>query len=340
MRAENKFARFMRTSGPIRFLLPIALVLIVIGIVLFAFNNATKDYVETTGTVTAVNEVAGTDDATEYEIRFSYTVEGTAYNGEITLSQSYTVGESITVYYDPANPSEYSNSKDTALIAIIIIAIGVILLVASIVITVMKVKKNKELDNYVLDDALLEKYRNRALSNEEVEYYCSYDGKTFKPGYIVEDRNRRVVYEAINTKNVPALPREFEFVNHYTNTTATHKVTRPFDTSFNNEVFSTTSTIKFDGANIWEYLHKAGIRIDTDLTSVFPKIRYIISLAGEEIARVETSSQYVHEEDEEGKKIKMPIGRYYYRIWTKELDLELLFLTVFAISETNQTVVE
>jgi hypothetical protein len=34
------------------------------------------------------------------------------------------------------------------------------------------------------------------------------------------------------------------------------------------------------------------------------------------------------------------VGRYYYRIWTDTDDLETLFLTVFAISETEQAVVE
>lgn len=340
MGAENKIARVMRTTRALRFLLPLSVVIIALGIMLIFFNNSTKDYLETTGTVKAVNEVAGAEDVTEYEISFSYTVDGTEYNGEFTLSQSYAVNDSITVYYNPSDPSEYANSKGSALIAIIVIAVGAIILVASIIITVANVKKNKEMDNYVIDDALLEKYRNRALSEQEVEYYCMLDGHTFKPGYIVEDRNRRVLYEAKNTKNIPALPREFEFINHYTNTTTKHKVTRPVDTSLDNEVFSNSSYIKFDGVNIWEYLHKAGIRINTDLTSVFPKIRYEISLAGEPIARVETSSKYVHEEDEEDKKIVIPVGRYYYRIWTKELDLELLFLAIFAISETNQTVVE
>jgi hypothetical protein len=34
------------------------------------------------------------------------------------------------------------------------------------------------------------------------------------------------------------------------------------------------------------------------------------------------------------------VGRYYFRCWTEEDNIELLFLTVFAISETEQAVVD
>ncbi|MBP5592904.1 MAG: DUF3592 domain-containing protein [Clostridia bacterium] len=338
MGAENKIARFMQGSRALRFLLPLSLILIALGVILLFFNAATANYVETTATVTGVVEI-DTTDITEYETSFTFSVGGTNYTGSFSINERKNIGDTITVYYNPDNPSEVTNSKDNLLFAIISLVLGGGLLVLSIVITVRNFSKYKKLDNQVLDDAVLEEYRNRPLSEEEVEYYCSLSGPMLKPGYLVEDKNRRPVFEAINTKNVPVVPREFQFVNHYSGKTTTHKVTRPADVG-DNSVFSTTSTIKFDGVNIWDYLHKAGIRIKTDLTSILPRIRYTILLAGEQIARVETSSKYVHEEDEENKTIKIPVERYYYRIWTRELDLDLLFLAVFAISETNQTVVE
>ena len=49
---------------------------------------------------------------------------------------------------------------------------------------------------------------------------------------------------------------------------------------------------------------------------------------------------YVHEDEAEQHRVNVPIGRYYYRVWTNTEDLDSLFLTVFAISETEQTVVE
>ena len=97
---------------------------------------------------------------------------------------------------------------------------------------------------------------------------------------------------------------------------------------------------KFDGKNIWDILHDRGIRIDTDLHSIFPRVRYTLSLSGSFLATVETASKYVHEEDEAEHKVNIPVGRYFYRIWTDATDLDLILLTVFAISETEQAVVE
>ena len=97
---------------------------------------------------------------------------------------------------------------------------------------------------------------------------------------------------------------------------------------------------KRTGENIWDVLHDRGIRIETDLRSKFPKAVYTVSRNGRFFAIIETSSKYVHEEDEAEHKIKVPVGRYYFRCWTNEPDMALLFLTVFAISETDQAVVE
>lgn len=82
------------------------------------------------------------------------------------------------------------------------------------------------------------------------------------------------------------------------------------------------------------------MRVVTDLRSKFPKTVYTVSVNGRFLATVETSGRYVHEEDEAQHKVNIPVGRYYYRCWTDAEDLELLFLTVFAISETEQPVVE
>ena len=55
---------------------------------------------------------------------------------------------------------------------------------------------------------------------------------------------------------------------------------------------------------------------------------------------MERLSVYVHEDDEAQHKLKVPAGNMYYRFWTASDDLESLFLTIFAISECEQTVVE
>ena len=57
-------------------------------------------------------------------------------------------------------------------------------------------------------------------------------------------------------------------------------------------------------------------------------------------ARIETSGKYVHEDEAAQHKVNVPVGKFYYRVWTNSDDMETLFLTIFAISETEQTVVE
>ena len=67
---------------------------------------------------------------------------------------------------------------------------------------------------------------------------------------------------------------------------------------------------------------------------------YNVAKDGLPFARIESSSVYVHEEDDAEHKVKIPTGRMYYRIWTNSSDFDLLFLVAFAISETEQAVVE
>ena len=65
-----------------------------------------------------------------------------------------------------------------------------------------------------------------------------------------------------------------------------------------------------------------------------------MSRNGKPFAVVETSSKHVHEDEEAEHKLVIPAGKFFYRCWTDSEDLETVFLTVFAISETDQTVVE
>ena len=119
-----------------------------------------------------------------------------------------------------------------------------------------------------------------------------------------------------------------------------HEVGHVVSQTFNDEFFSASSRFRFDGKDIWDALHERGLRIQTDLHSILPRVRYILSLNGRFFAVAETSSKYVHEEEEAAHKLAIPVGRYYYRCWTNEQDLDLLFLAIFAISETDQAVVE
>jgi hypothetical protein len=340
MNAENKFARFMRNTGPARFLIPAGLILIIFGIILLGFK--TDNYVETQGTVTKVEQYldqTGEDTQTVYDVDFEYTVDGNQYTGSFNgIGKSYDVGDKIKVFYDPEDPNKTTNSK-TGIIPPIAIGLGALAIIGGVLSAVKAFKKSKALDEQI-------KAEGGSLSIDPLpkdmltEYYVSYDGQVLRPGYIVEDAARNIVYEGKMEKNALVGNRLFVFTDNRKGTTEEHEVGHTLTQSFNDELFSAKSSFKFDGEKIWDVLHDRGIRIQTNLISKFPNMVYTIGRNGKFMATVETCGKFVHEEDAAEHKLNIPIGKYYYRVWTNETDLSDLFLTVFAISETEQTVVE
>ena len=59
---------------------------------------------------------------------------------------------------------------------------------------------------------------------------------------------------------------------------------------------------------------------------------------GVEIARAESTSQYPHEEDAEQHKVAAKIpAQGFYRVWTREQNLDLLFVTLLAFARSGAT---
>ena len=342
MNPENKLFRFFRNTGPARFMLPLAIVLIIMGIMLTAF--APKDLVETTGTVTSFDILSSDESSDVYSISVAYTVEGKEYSAKFETSSSSAVGDSIKVYYNPSDPSDAYLSGDSSLFGIIMIVVGVVLIAASIYSIVRAFGKDKKLaeqqEAIRNDPVAMEKFAQRELRDDLTELYFRFDGNTFKPGYIIEDADRKMLYECKMLQNNLVEDRRYSFTDHVTMRTTEHKVSHTVTQSYNDEFFSKTSYFKIDGTIIWDLLHSRGIRITTDLTSKFPKSVYTVIQNGENIATIETSSKYVHEDDEAKHSVKIPVGRMYYRFWTRESDLENLFLVMFALSETEQAIAD
>lgn len=343
---ENKLARFFRATGLARFLLPLGLVLIVMGA--FLGFNAPKELTETVGSVTRSEAYQETDSdgmtRDYYEVFFRYTAEGKEYDGSFPgYDEPMQAGQELKVYFDSKDPKSYTNTKDGGLIGMVMMAAGVVILVLAVLSAVKAVKKQRALDQQIKDATGKDKVPTVTAppKQELTEYYVLYDGHTFKPGYIMEDKNRSPVYRAEMTKNAVVGGRSFTFTNHKTGRSADHNVGHTVTQSFDDEFFSRSSWFKFDGENIWDLLHKKGVRIATDLRSRFPMSVYTVSVNGSFFATVENSGIYVHEEDAAQHKLNPPAnGKYYYRCWTRETDMDLLFLVIFAISETEQPVVE
>lgn len=334
---ENKFARFMRNTGPARFFVPLGVILIAVGIFLLTLN--TDSYLETVGKVTEVYETRNAENSKVYDTSFTFTVDGKEYTGTFSeLSEEYKVGDEIKVFYNPEDPTQTTNSKLGGIVAPVMIGLGAAALVFGLLQTVKAFKKSKELDQ--TPKAAPVAFEGFKQTAGVTEYYCRYDGVMFKPGYILEDAARKVLFEGKMTKQALVGARSFEFSNHVSGGVTEHEVGHTVTQSYDDNGWTAKSWFKFDGRNVWDVLHDKGIRLQTNMRSKFPNFIYEVSKDGQAFAILETSGKYVHEDEAAEHSLNVPVGRYYYRVWTNTRDFETLFLTIFAISETEQAVVE
>lgn len=347
MNTENKLAKLMRNSGPARTFVPAGIIILIFGI--FMLGMKTDTFEETVGYVTSVEEHTNDEKQKEYDVTFTYTAGGQEREGVFAdMPEAYSVGQEIPVFYDPENPEKITNSKGGSLLGLILVILGAAAIAAGILRTVTAFKKSAELEKNVSGSASGASAKTAPAASFAgykeapgvAEIYCRHDGKALKPGYIIEDKDRKVLFEAKMLKNNPVGPLIYEFTDHTTGSSEEHEVGHVTTETFNNEFFSVSSWFKFEGRNIWDVLHDKGLRFTTDLRSKFPYVFYDVTRNGAPFARIESSSIYVHEEDEAQHKVVVPYGKYYYRIWTDTRDLETLFLAIFAVSETEQTFVE
>ena len=343
MNLESKFGRTLRNLGPARFFVPLGLILILAGVLMICFRSG--NYLETAGKVTAVSERIETDegsDKTVYDVRFTYEVDGKTYENEFTgLAKKYTAGDEIKVFYNPEDPGKTTNGKIPDFVGPVLLGAGALAAVFGIYKTVKAMKKSKELDEARPGEGVPSVDFSAYQSQEGVkEYYVSFDGHSLKPGYVMEDADRKLLFEGKMTKQNLVGPRTYTFIDHVNDISHEHEVGHILTQTVNDSLFSARSSFKFDGKDVWDEIHERGVRLETDVLSKFPHFVYNAARDGKAFARIETSSKCVHEEDAAEHKLDLPIGRYYYRLWTDSEDLETMFLVVFAISETEQATVE
>lgn len=160
--------------------------------------------------------------------------------------------------------------------------------------------------------------------------YLFLPDKTFlKQGFFMKDENDTVIYEAKMTKFSLFGAFEFEFFNHKTGKMEKHKVGHTLTSSQSGmlEMLSIKSRFKYDGQNIWDYLHDLGIRIDSHLSSNKIGMIYNVTFKGKEFATIATSSP-------KGKSIIT--SSYCYDVTCDEENIDLAFLVTFAIARTEQ----
>ena len=334
-----------RSISKLVFFIPFTLALFLFAFLFSPFLTA--NYVQGEGTVTKV-EVNVTYDAehvatTNYDTYFTYTVDGKDYETYLSLSEQKAVGSKLTFYYDPKDPNKTSYGVNNGWLWIVFIVAGCVSAGFTVYFAIKDAKRNKKTDELRAQRAAVaQEEAAKAGTGESIpegeqrEYYFRFDGHSLKPGYLIEDKFRTPLYEGKMLKNNPLMAKEYEFINHRTNRTDVHKVSHTL-TSGSGSEFSTRSTFKFDGVDVWDYLHDKGVLIDTGMGDKFGQATYDITLNGRTLAKTVMTSDRVHEEDEEAHKVNI-INKMYYRIWTSAEDLELIFITLFALAETNQLI--
>ena len=152
---------------------------------------------------------------------------------------------------------------------------------------------------------------------------------TIKEGFTLVDENEKLIYEGKMQKFTLFKAAPYNFINYITNKTEEHKIGKTVTTSESGiaGMFSTSSYFKFDGENIWNYLHDKGIRINSNLSDNKIGMTYDVSFEGKMIATIASSSP-------KGKSF-ITTGMY-YDVTCQEKDLDLVFLVAFSIAKTNQ----
>ena len=82
-----------------------------------------------------------------YKVFVKYTVDGKEYNEELgDLSGTYRINEKMTIYYNPDDPSQITQTK-SKIIPIVMIALGCVSLVGGIVSGVNSIKNYKKMND-------------------------------------------------------------------------------------------------------------------------------------------------------------------------------------------------
>ena len=149
-----------------------------------------------------------------------------------------------------------------------------------------------------------------------------------------------MLYEAKVTKFTLITDTGMDFIDHVHGRTTHHLIGHQENSEWNSILIDNHSTFTFDGESIWDHLKRNGISVVSGFMegkALWPEYR--ISRDGEEIALVQSSSVHVHEEDGEkdGFLSRNVPAMGFYRIFTREENLDLLFTTILAFARTNAT---
>ena len=307
----------------------LAVIALAAGVYLTFFRS--QGFVKTTGTIVSLREDSS-DDSSVYYPTVEYSVDGKTYTGELdTGSGSYKVGKTIPVLYDPNDPAVVHDGSG---VGIYFIAVGAVILLMIVFLTVkQKTSVNK------LKERQGEIQYLPSEKCEERELYFITDLGTPKFGHRIEDKDRRVLYEAKMTKFTLLSAYVFDFIDHEKNQTTHHLIGHTEEMDWNSILIDNHNTFTLDGMDVWKHLRSIGVTIDARFgkaEGIMPS--YDIRKDGEHLAYAENTSHFVHEEDAEQHKVASKIPNpMFFRVFTDEKNLDLLFMILVAIARSGAT---
>lgn len=175
-----------------------------------------------------------------------------------------------------------------------------------------------------------------------MRYYFHPDmrDKSNRQGFIMEDKERRLIYEAILTKNSIFKPCMYDFINHLSGGKKTYAMGHNVQKSEGVTVGSTRisqiydSHFKIDGVNNWEFFESQGYEINIQRNKLAEEVT--LYRGGELIAKLESAGKDLFEDNaDSGKGLlgSLSFGGN-YRVDCEDKDLDIAFLLCFALTRT------
>lgn len=306
----------------------LAVIALVVGVYTTFFES--KGFEKATATIVSVEEDPDSmdEDDPDHIVTVEYDVDGQHYTSVLDyFSGSMKPGKTVDIRYNPENPAEIHGGQG---FGIYLICVGVAILA---VILFSRVRTKQKLTEQ--QETYGETTYAPSVQGEERELYFLTDLGTMKFGHQLEDAQRHVLYEAKVTKYNVMTPIAFDFIDHVHTRTTPHLIGHSEASEWDTLLIDNHYTFTFDGEDVWKHLKRNGVRMDREQgTLLWP--RYHIFRDNEEIAVAETSSRYVHEEDaEQHSKLSKVPAMGFFRVWTKEENLDLLFVALLAFARTE-----
>ena len=124
----------------------IGLILAIVGVAVHINDvNFKESALTTTGTIVDISSYTDSDGDTDYNVVIEFRVNGKKYSGRLNYYYSSMYeGDSLTIYYDPDNPSDFIGEDSVTGIIVLIIFIKYVLIIYCCVCLYLSIILNNE----------------------------------------------------------------------------------------------------------------------------------------------------------------------------------------------------